>query len=57
MEVILILSYPHDWIGVSRENAIAIMKFFSGLDLSTSQAEILLTQSADDWQRKHDSIA
>ena len=35
-EVILILSYLHYWIGVSQENAISIMNFFTGLDLSRS---------------------
>ena len=38
-EVILILGYLHYWIGVSQENAISIMNFFTGLDLSKSQAD------------------
>ena len=57
MEVILILSFLHYWIGVSQENAISIMKFFTGLDLSKSPADSLLNQLADDWQQQHDAIA
>jgi len=57
MEVILILSFLHYWIGVSQENAIRIMKFFTGLDLSKSQADSLLNQLADDWKQQHDAIA
>ena len=37
MEVILILGFLHYWIGVSQENAIRIMNFFTGLDLSKSK--------------------
>ena len=57
MEVILILGFLHYWIGVSQENAIGIMNFFTGLDLSKSQADSLLNQLADDWQQQHDAIA
>ena len=56
-EVILILGYLHYWIGVSQENSISIMNFFTGLDLSKSQADSLLTQLADDWELQHDTIA
>ena len=56
-EVILILGYLHYWIGVSQENAISIMNFFLGLELSRSQADSLLTQLADDWELQHDTIA
>ena len=45
------------WIGVLQENAIGIMNFFTGLDLSKSQADSLLNQLADDWQQQHDAIA
>lgn len=57
MEVILILGFLHYWIGVSQENAIGIMNFFTGLDLSKSQADSLLNQLADDWEQQHDTIA
>ena len=56
-EVILILGYLHYWIGVSQENAISIMNFFTGLDLSKSQADSLLTQLAAHWELQHDTIA
>ena len=56
-EVILILGYLHYWIGVSQENAISIMNFFMGLELSRSQADSLLTQLADDWEVQYDAIA
>ncbi len=57
MEVILILGFLHYWIGVSQENAIRTMNFFTGLDLSKSQADSLLNQLADDWEQQHDTIA
>ena len=50
MEVILILSFLHYWVGVSQVNAIGIMNFFTGIDLSRSQADSLLNQLADDWR-------
>ena len=56
-EIILILGYLHYWIGVSQENAISIMNFFMGRELSRSQADSLLTQLADDWELQHDTIA
>ena len=57
MELIPILGFLHYWIGVLQENAIGIMNFFTGLDLSKSQADSLLNQLADDWQQQHDAIA
>ena len=57
MEVILILSFLHYWVGVSQVNAIGIMNFFTGIDLSRSQADSLLNQLADDWRDQHDAIA
>jgi transposase len=57
MEIILILSFLHYWIGVSQENAIRVMKFFTGLELSKSQADSLLNQLAADWKQQHDTIA
>ena len=57
IEVILILGFLHYWIGVSQQSVISIMKFFTDLDLSKSQADSLLNQLADDWQQQHDAIA
>lgn len=57
MEVILILSFLHYWIGVSQETSIRVMNFFTGLELSKSQADSLFNQLADDWEQQHDAIA
>ena len=55
--MILILAFLHYWVGVSQDNAIQIMNFFTGLDLSKSQADSLLSQLADDWEQQRDTIA
>lgn len=57
MEVILILGFLHYWIGVSQENTIRTMNFFTGLDFSKSQSDSLLNQMADDCEQQHDTIA
>ena len=57
IEVILILAFLHYWVGVSQDNAIQIMNFFTGLNLSKSQADSLLSQLADDWEQQRDTIA
>ena len=56
-EVILILGYLYDWIAVSQEKAISIMNFFTGLELSRSQADSLLTQRADAWELQYHATA
>ncbi len=57
IEVILILAFLHYWVGVSIDNAIQIMNFFTGLNLSKSQADSLLSQLATDWDEQYDVIA
>jgi uncharacterized small protein (DUF1192 family) len=57
IEIILILAFLHYWIGVSLDNACAIMGFFTGLQLSKSQAGSLLKQLATDWDEQYDTIA
>jgi uncharacterized small protein (DUF1192 family) len=57
IEIILILAFLHYWIGVSLDNACAIMEFFTGLQLPKSQAESLLKQLATDWDEQYDTIA
>jgi transposase len=57
IEVILILAFLHYWVGVSIDNAIQIMNFFTGLNLSKSQADSLLSQLATDWNEQYDMIA
>jgi hypothetical protein len=57
IEILLILAFLHYWIGVSIDNARQIMEFFTGLKLSKSQADSLLTQLASDWDEQYDTIA
>jgi hypothetical protein len=57
IEIILILAFLHYWIGVSLDNAIQIMNFFTGLKLSKGQADSLMTQLANDWDEQYDTIA
>ena len=57
IEIILTLAFLHYWIGVSLDNACEIMRFFSGLELSKSQADSLLSQLAADWDEQYDTIA
>jgi len=56
IEITLILAFLHYWIGVSIDNACEIMRFFTGLDLSKSQADSLLSQLASDWDEQYDAI-
>jgi hypothetical protein len=45
------------WTGVSIDKACGILAFFTGLELSKSQADSLLSQLAADWQGEYDAIA
>jgi hypothetical protein len=56
IEIILTLAFLHYWIGVSLDNAREIMRFFTGLELSKSQADSLLSQLAADWDEQYDTI-
>jgi transposase len=56
-EVLITLAYLVYWTGVSIDKACAIFAFFTGLDLSKSQADSLLSQLATDWQVEYDAIA
>ena len=57
IEILLILAFLHYWIGVSLDHAREILQFFTGLDLSKSQADSLLRQLAADWDAQYDTIA
>ena len=57
IEIILVLAFLHYWIGVSIDHAREIMRFFTGLELSKSQADSLLSQLAADWNEQYDTIA
>jgi transposase len=57
IEIILILAFLHYWIGISLDHACAVMRFFTKLELSKSQADSLLKQLATDWDEQYDTIA
>ncbi len=57
IEIILTLAFLHYWVGVSIDHACETMRFFTGLELSKSQADSLLSQLANDWNREYDTIA
>jgi transposase len=57
LEIILILAFLHYWIGVSLDHACEVMRFFTKLELSKSQADSLLKQLATDWDEHYDTIA
>ena len=57
LEIILILAFLHDWIGVSLDHAREVLGFFTKLELSKSQADSLLSQLASDWDEQYDTIA
>lgn len=56
IEVILTFAFLHYWIGVSIDKARSVMEFFTGLALSKSQADSLLTQLGNDWREQYDMI-
>jgi archaellum component FlaC len=55
-EVLITLAYLVYWTGVSIDKACAILAFFTGLELSKSQADSLLSQLATDWQVEYDAV-
>jgi hypothetical protein len=56
-EILITLAYLVYWTGVSIDKACGILTFFTGLELSKSQADSLLSQLAADWQIEYDAIA
>lgn len=57
LEIILIVAFLHYWIGVSLAHACQIVEFFTGLELSTSQAHCLINQLSEDWRHQEQTIA
>ncbi|MBN1851874.1 MAG: transposase, partial [Pirellulales bacterium] len=57
LEILITLAYLVYWMGVSIDKACEILNFFTGLELSKSQADSLLSQLATDWQIEYDAIA
>jgi hypothetical protein len=56
LEILITLAYLVYWTGVSIDKAREILRFFTGLELSKSQADSLLSQLADDWQIEYEAI-
>ncbi|MBT9317052.1 hypothetical protein, partial [Leptothoe spongobia] len=50
IEIIVIVAYLHYWVGLSLDRVCEVMQFFTGLELSKSQVDALLTQLSQDWQ-------
>ena len=57
LEILITLAYLVYWTGVSIDKACGVFAFFTGLELSKSQADSLLSQLATDWQVEYDAIA
>ena len=57
LEILVTLAYLVYWTGMSIDKAREILTFFTGLTLSKSQADSLLSQLATDWQVEYDAIA
>lgn len=57
IEIILTVAFLHYWIGISLDHVCEVMAFFTGLDLSKSQANALLNQLSRDWEQEYDTIA
>ncbi len=57
LEILVTLAYLVYWTGVSIDKACGILVFFTGLELSKSQADSLLSQLAADWQIEYNAIA
>jgi len=57
LEILITLAYLVYWTGMSIDKACGILAFFTGLELSKSQADSLLSQLATDWQMEYDAIA
>lgn len=57
VEIILTVAFLHYWTGISLDHVCSVVKFFTGLALSKSQANALLNQLSMDWDEQYDTIA
>lgn len=57
IEIILSVAFLHYWIGISLDHVCEVVRFFTGLNLSKSQADSLLSQLSTDWSQEYDRIA
>jgi regulator of replication initiation timing len=57
IEIILTVAFLHYWIGISLDHVCEVIQFFTGLNLSKSQANSLLEQLSSDWEQEYEVIA
>lgn len=57
LEILVTLAFLVYWTGLSIDKACEILAFFTGLELSKSQADSLLSQLAADWEGEYEAIA
>lgn len=57
LEILVTLAFLVYWVGLSIDKACEILAFFTGLELSKSQADSLLWQLAADWEGEYGAIA
>jgi len=57
LEILVTLAFVVYWTGLSIDKACGILAFFTGLELSKSQADSLLSQLAADWEADYEAIA
>ena len=57
VEIILMVAFLHYWIGISLDHVCEVLQFFTGLELSKSQANALLNQLSADWEEEYETIA
>ncbi len=57
LEIILMVAFLHYWIGLSLDHVCDVLRFFTSLELSKSQANALLNQLSADWTEEYDTIA
>ena len=56
IEILVVLAFLVYVIGISLDKACAVLRFFSGLPLSKSQADALLRQLAKHWQGEFETL-
>lgn len=57
IEIILTVAFLHYWIGLSLDHVCDVLRFFTKLELSKSQANALLNQLSADWSGEYETIA
>lgn len=57
VEIIITLAFLHYWIGISIDKAREVIGYFTGLEISKSQANSLLNQLANDWNEDYEAVA